>query len=172
MNWTALLEVPPGQPGSPRGNCESCGLYIWSDGSYKIPDRKGHYCTISCIECELFGHGKCRWCGYKVGSAKKFCNETCRNQSNQAKFGDGTRLLNYLARHNPSFYRHLTASTCKNCDDPLSDKRKGASFCTNRCKVAFHRKSGTNGKSRNNRNTAQWNQRVEAVKSQSRGFGH
>ena len=171
MNWTALKEVPPGESGFPRGTCESCSLYIWSEGGYKIPNRKGYYCTILCVECELFGNGNCRWCGYTVGSSKNFCTETCRNQSNQTRFGDGTRLLNYLARHNPNLYRHLTAPTCQNCDDPLSDKRKGASFCTNRCKVAFHRKSGNNGKSGNNRNTAQWNQQVGAVKSRSRGFG-
>ena len=31
MNWTALEDIAPGQPGFPRGNCESYGLYIWSE---------------------------------------------------------------------------------------------------------------------------------------------
>ena len=172
MNWTALKEVPPGEHGFSRGICESCSLYIWSEGAYQIPKHAGYYCTVLCIECGLFGHSKCRWCGYKTGSSKKFCNETCRTQSNQTKFGDGTRLLNYLARYHPVLYRQLTAKGCQNCDDPLSDKRKGASFCTNRCKVAFHRKSGNNSISVINRNTAQWNQQVGAVKNQSRGLGH
>jgi len=172
MNWTALGDIPPGESGFPRGNCESCSLYIWSDGSYKIPDRKGLYCTILCIECGLFGNGNCRWCGFVVGSAKKFCNEMCRTQSNSTKFGNGTRLLNYLARYHPALYQTLTAKGCKSCGDPMTDKREGASFCTNRCKVAFHRKSGNNGKSVNKRNTPQWNQQVGTVKSKSRGFGH
>ncbi len=167
MNWTALGDIPPGQPGFPRGNCESCGLYIWSDGSYKIPDRKGLYCTILCIECGLFGNGNCRWCGYKVGSSKKFCNEVCRNQSNQTKFGNGVRLLNYLARYHPALYQQLTAKGCENCFDPLTDKREGASFCTSRCKVAFHRKSGNNSISGNNRNTPQQNQTVTDHASKS-----
>ena len=172
MNWTALLEIPLGEHGKNRGTCESCSLYIWSEGGYKIPNRKGYFCTILCIECELFGNGNCRWCGYKVGSSKKFCNETCRTQSNSTKFGDGTRLLNYLARYHLALYRQLTARGCEECGDPITDKREDASFCTDRCKVAFHRKSGNNGNSVNNRNTPQWNQQVGEVKSQSRGFGH
>ncbi len=172
MNRNVLKDIPLGQPGIPRGNCESCGLYIWSEGGYSIPKRKGHYCTILCVECELFGNGNCRWCGYTVGSSKKFCNETCRTQSNQTKFGDGTRLLNYLAHYHPALYRQLTAKGCENCGDPMTEKREGASFCTNRCKVAFHRKSGNGSTSGNKRNTAQWNQQVGAVKSKSRGFGH
>ena len=172
MNWKAIKEVPLGEHGKNRGTCESCSLYIWSDGGYKIPNRKGHYCTILCVECELFGNGNCRWCGYVVGSSKKFCNETCRTQSNSTRFGNGTRLLNYLARYHPVLYKQLSAKSCENCFDPMTDKREGASFCTNRCKVAFHRKSGSNSISGNNRNTPQWNQQVGEAKSQSRLVGH
>ena len=167
MNLEALKVVPPGEHGFPRGTCESCSLYIWSEGAYQIPKRGGYFCTILCVECELFGNGNCRWCGRKLDTAKKFCTDNCRTQSNSTKFGDGTRLLNYLARYHPATYRELSAKSCENCGDPMTDKREDASFCTSRCKVAFHRKSGNSGKSGNSRNTPQRNQQVTAVKSKS-----
>ena len=163
MNWTALKEIPPGERGFPRGNCESCSLYIWSEGGYKVPNRKGYFCTILCIECELFGNGNCRWCGYKVGSSKKFCNETCRNQSNQTKFGDGTRLRNYLDRNHPALYRQLTAKGCEQCGDPITDKREGATFCSNRCTLRSRREAK---KAALSVSSAQKNQQVGAVKNQ------
>ena len=58
MNWETLKEVPPGEHGLPRGNCESCNLYLWSEGGYKILNCKGYYCTVLCVEVELFGNGK------------------------------------------------------------------------------------------------------------------
>ena len=167
MNLSALKEVPPGEYGFSRGTCESCGLSIWSKGAYKITGIKGYFCCVLCFECHLFGHGKCRWCGTKLDSAKKWCTDSCRNQSSSIKFGDGTRLLNYLARYHPALYRQLSAKSCENCGDPMTDKREDASFCTSRCKVAFHRKSGNSGKSGNSRNTPQRNQQVTAVKSKS-----
>jgi len=142
MNWTALKEVPPGQHGFPRGTCESCGLGIWSEGAYKITGIKGYFCTILCFECHLFGSGKCRWCGEKLGSgAQKFCSESHRKQSNETLFGNGTRLLNYLARHHPALYRQLTAKGCEQCGYPLTDKREGASFCSNRCTLRSRREA-------------------------------
>ena len=164
MNLEALKVVPPGEHGLPRGKCESCSLYIWSEGTYQIPKHGGYFCTILCIECELFGNGKCRWCGYGVGSSKKFCNETCRIQSNQTKFGDGTRLLNYLARYHPATYRELTAKGCENCGDPLTDKRQGASFCSNRCTLRSRRETR---KAALSVSSAQKNQQVGAVKNKS-----
>ncbi len=139
MNFESLKEVPPGEHGKNRGTCESCSLYIWSEGGYRIPNRKGYFCTILCAECELFGNGNCRWCGTKLDSAKKWCNDNCRSQSNQTRFGDGTRLLNYLARYHPVLYRQLTAKGCEQCGDPLTDKREGASFCSNRCTLRSRR---------------------------------
>ena len=167
MNWSTLKEVPPGEHGFPRGTCESCSLYIWSEGGYKIPNRKGHYCTILCVECELFGNGNCRWCGYKLGSSKKFCNETCRIQSNQTKFGDGTRLLNYLARYHPATYRELTAKGCEECGDPMTGKREGSRFCNDRCRKRFSATSRTLTISGNNAETPQQNQSVTDHESKS-----
>ena len=141
MNLETLKEVPPGEHGFPRGTCESCGLSIWSKGAYKITGIKGYFCCVLCFECHLFGHGKCRWCGTKLDSAKKWCTDSCRNQSSSIKFGDGTRLVNYLARYHPVLYRQLTTRGCESCGDPLTDKREGASFCSNRCTLRSRRES-------------------------------
>lgn len=160
MNWTALKEVPPGEHGFPRGNCESCGLYVWSEGAYKITGIKGYFCTILCFECHLFGNGKCRLCGTKLDSAKKWCTDSCRNQSSSIKFGDGTRLLNYLARYHPTTYRQLTAKGCEQCGDPINGKRDGSRFCNDRCRKRYLATSPTLAISGNNAETHQQNQTV------------
>ena len=161
MNWTALREIPPGEHGKNRSTCESCSLYIWSEGGYKIPNRKGYFCTILCVECELFGNGNCRWCGEKLKKgAHKFCCESHRKQSNETKFGDGTRFLNYLARYHPATYRELTAKGCENCGDPLNGKREGSRFCNDRCRKRFSATSPTLAISGNNAETPQRNQSV------------
>ena len=167
MNWKALLEVPPGERGFPRGTCKSCSLYIWSEGAHQIPKLAGYFCTIVCIECELFGNGNCRWCGYKVGSSKKFCNETCRTQSNQTRFGDGTRLLNYLARYHPALFRQLTAKGCEHCGDPLNGRRDGSRFCNDRCRKRYLATSSTLEKSGINAETHQQNESVTDPESRS-----
>ena len=157
INWSALREIPAGSRGSPRGYCESCRLYIWSDGGLKIPGVRGFYCTVVCLECHLFGSGKCRWCGDKLDSgAQKFCSESHRKQSNETRFGDGTRLLGFLARKQPGAYHllvHRGDAFCLTCNDPLDGRRDGARFCNDRCKIRYWRKSENSSKSGNNRNT-------------------
>ena len=167
MKWTALKEVPPGEHGFSRGTCESCSLYIWSEGAYQIPKRRGYFCTVLCVECELFGNGNCRWCGRKLDTARKFCTDNCRTQSNQTKFGDGTRLLNYLARYHPATYRELTAKGCEECGDPLNGKRDGSRFCTDRCRKRYLATSSTFEKSGINAETPQRNQQVTDHESKS-----
>ncbi len=169
MNWKALKEVPSGEHGFPRGNCESCGLYLWSEGAYKITGIKGYSCCVLCFECHLFGNGKCRWCGTKLDSAKKWCTDSCRNQSSSIKFGDGTRLLNYLARYHPTLYKQLTAKGCGHCGDPLTGKRQGATFCSNRCTLRSRREAR---KAALSVSSAQKNQQVGAVKSKSGVLAH
>ena len=162
VDWSVLREIPPGSRGSPRGYCDSCGLYIWSDGGLKIPGVRGFYCSALCLECSLFGPGKCRWCGDKLeSSAAKFCCESHRKQSNETRFGDGTRLLGFLSAKHPKLYQRLVSrgdAFCLTCNDPLDGKRDGARFCDDRCKVRYWRKSENSAESGNNRNMPQQNQ--------------
>jgi hypothetical protein len=150
INWEALREIPAGSRGSPRGYCESCRLYIWSDGGLKVPGVRGYYCTVVCLECQLFGSGKCRWCGDKLDSgAQKFCSESHRKQSNETRFGNGTRLLAFLARKQPGAYHRLTHrgdAFCLGCGDPLGDKRSGAQFCDDKCRKRYCGTSPTSPK--------------------------
>jgi hypothetical protein len=77
--------VPPGAPGVPRGACESCGLYLWDDGGYKIPGLDGIYCSVLCIECAIAD---------ATGETKKIPGRV---------LGDGYRLQVYL-RFLPEMY--------------------------------------------------------------------
>ena len=175
MNWTALKEVPTGEHGFPRGNCESCGIYIWSEGAYKITGNKGYFCTILCFECHLFGNGKCRWCGDKLGSgAHKFCCESHRKQSNETRFGDGSRLLSFLSAKHPKLYQRLVSqgdALCLTCNDPLDGKRNGARFCDDRCRKRYLATSlatsPTLPKTGINAETPQQNQQVTDYESRS-----
>ena len=157
VNWNAIREIPEGERGTPRGFCESCSSYIWSDGALKIPGVRGRFCSILCVEVQLFGPGRCRWCGEKLDSGgQKFCCESHRKQSNETRFGDGTRLLNYLAQRHPGLHRRLLSqgqAVCLTCDDPLNSKRADARFCSDRCKKSYQRKSATSSKSGNSRDT-------------------
>ena len=147
VDWSALREIPPGSHGTPRGYCESCGLYIWSEGGLKILGIRGLFCRVLCFECELFGPGKCRWCGEKLKGAAKFCGDACRKKSEPVKFGDGTRLLTYLSHRHPGLYQRLTshdeAAACLACGDPLGRKKSGARFCDDRCRKRYGATSWT-----------------------------
>jgi hypothetical protein len=44
MNLEILKRIPAGTEGLPRGACESCGLYLWSEGRYRVPGMKGLVC--------------------------------------------------------------------------------------------------------------------------------
>jgi len=171
MNWKALKEVPPGQPGFPRGTCESCGLSIWSEGAYKITGIKGYFCSVLCFECHLFGNGKCRLCGEKLGSgAQKFCSESHRKQSNETRFGDGVRLLSLLSAKHPKLYQRLVSredSLCLTCNDSLDSKRNGARFCDDRCRKRYLATSPTLPKTGINAETPQQNQQVTDHESRS-----
>jgi predicted nucleic acid-binding Zn ribbon protein len=156
VKWDALLEGSPGESGTPRGYCEGCGLHIWSNGAYKIPRLKGRFCSILCLECELFGPGKCRWCGEKLNASAKFCGEACRKRSEQGKFGDGTRLLEFLARWHPNLYQHLIgngSNVCLRCGAALAGKRNDARFCSESCSKAYRRTSRKSPKSGNSTDT-------------------
>ncbi len=154
VDWAALRQELPGSEGIPRGCCESCRLHLWSDGGLKIPGLRGLYCSVLCLECELFGQNKCRWCAAPLGSsARKFCDDHCRRQSDRVRFGDGTRLLKFLSHRHPRLYEELVGKrghACLNCDHSLEGKPSDARFCSDRCRKKFHRctMSGKSQKSR------------------------
>ncbi len=144
VDWSALREIPPGSHGTPRGYCESCGLFVWSDGALKIPGVRGLFCSVLCLECTLFGPGRCRWCSASLGSTtKKFCDGHCQKQSNRTRFGGGDRLLNFLGHQYPALYEQLIGRrghVCLNCNGPLDGKNAGAKFCSVACKMRLHRR--------------------------------
>ncbi len=162
VDWKSIREIPQGERGTPRGFCESCSSYIWSDGALKIPGVRGRFCSVLCVECKLFGPGLCRWCGEKLdGGGQKFCCQAHGKKSNETKFGDGTRLLGLLARNHPGLHHRLTHrgdAFCLGCGDPLGDKRSGAQFCSDKCKVRYWRKSENSAETGNNGNMPQQNQ--------------
>ncbi len=142
VDWGPLREMLPGRWGVPRGTCESCGLYLWSDGAYKIPGLAGRYCSIQCVEFELAQRSSCHWCfddsGEPAGTKRRYCNDACRKQAQSVPLGDGTRLLRFLERRHPSLYSKVienaqaavSVSTCLECRAPLNGKRVDSAFCS------------------------------------------
>jgi hypothetical protein len=127
--WSAI-EVTP----SDDSRCESCGLpgYAlrtvpgWKNGDptirpavgYKIPGVAGFCCSISCLECFVFGPGRCRSCGSKLGEEVKVYGKTeqeyrggtrycadCAGHPNASPLGDGERLKTYLRRNHPGLFK-------------------------------------------------------------------
>jgi hypothetical protein len=60
------IHVIPSFINSHEGVCDGCGLPGHISGLMSVPDIPGHYCSIGCVECHLFGPGKCRWCGFPL----------------------------------------------------------------------------------------------------------
>ena len=145
VDWSALRQELPGSEGIPRGYCESCRLFLWSDGGLKVPGLRGVYCCVLCLECELFGPGRCRWCSAPLEStAKKHCDAHCRKQSDRTRFGDGTRLLKFLSHRHPRLYEELVGKrghACLCCEISLQGKRSDSTFCSHQCQLEFRRRT-------------------------------
>ena len=158
VEWEPIRVIPPGEPGVPRGFCQSCALYIWAEGGYKIPGVRGIFCSIACVESQLFGFGHCRWCGDPLqrSTGQRFCSDVCRKKPLPKTFGGGSQLLTYLSNRHPSVYGRVMSGrgvgSCVNCNGRIQGKRNGSKYCSNACKAAYSRKSGTTGKAGNNRN--------------------
>src|SRR3989442_14288041 len=75
--------VPAGVKGHPRGCCQGCGLFIWSEGGLRIPGIRGIFCTkLECVETALFGGEHCRWCGAEMDRPytsvdSRLCSDDC-----------------------------------------------------------------------------------------------
>jgi hypothetical protein len=158
-NWRVLrIDGPSG------GHCAACGLPYWNQPAYRIPGVKGWLSSILCAESILFGVGCCRWCGEKLnGQAhQRFCSDECAKRSGEVPFGNGVRLLNWLAIHHPETYYAMTGGRpdgkCRSCGSVLpAEKRSDSQFCNSRCRMRFNRKSAllpTTPSCRNSANSA------------------
>lgn len=156
-NWQVLRADRPAS-----GECEGCGLPHWAQASaYRIPGVKGWFSSILCAEAVQFGSGRCRWCGEKLAGPahQRFCDETCATNSARVPFGNGMRLLNWLAKHQPEAYCAMTHGEengkCRCCGGVLpGSKRSDSQFCDDRCRMRFKRKSGTMATTQSPRNSA------------------
>jgi len=137
-----LRVVEPGYKNI-EGNCEGCGLPLWIFGAHRVEGLKGLYCSVLCIECELFsGHGHCRWCGVHLDSSRFFCDENCRKRAENVPFGNGGCLLRWMERNRPETYLEMSGSSlsvCRQCGHALREKREGAAFCSDSCKKKHQR---------------------------------
>src|SRR6516164_3468748 len=118
-SFEMLRHIPGGSVGSPRGSCEGCGTFTWSDGGYRVPGLPGIHCSIKCVETVLFGHERCRWCGCKMDKPhssidSRLCSPACSEKyyaqvlgDKTARLGSGERLLLWLEENRAAVYRQL-----------------------------------------------------------------
>ena len=161
-----LKHIPAGSVGSPRGNCEGCGMFIWSQGGYRVSGLPGIHCSIKCIETVLFGHERCRWCGRKMdkpyGSTdSRLCSRDCSEKyyaqvlgDKTARLGSGKRFLLWLQDNRAGVYRQVLgqgtpeSGYCQNPQCPngeggqpgnLALMRADARYCSTACRMAAQR---------------------------------
>jgi hypothetical protein len=132
--------------GTREGACSVCGLPAHLAGLMIVPGVLGHFCCIECVECRLFGPGKCRWCGFALKPNQgTFCSPKCRASNDSSPFGSGQRLAMWFCRHNPRLYAKLVGTeipsglACLNCAESLDGKRRDSLFCTVNCQHRFNR---------------------------------
>jgi hypothetical protein len=143
--------------------CDKCG----QSPAYRVRWLRGRYCSVTCIESELFGLAHCRWCGAQMGKpyygiGSRLCSEDCEENYNvhvlgdwSAELGSGARLLLWLQREQPDTYRDLMGRSAPNglCQNPackrggngqpagLAHLRVGTRFCSESCKKQSQRRS-------------------------------
>jgi hypothetical protein len=165
-SFEMLRHIPVGSVGAPRGNCEGCGMSIWSEGGYRVPGLPGIHCSIKCVETVLFGHQCCRWCGCKMDKPyssidSRLCSRDCSEKYNAqvmgdktASLGSGKRFLLWLEENRAAVYRQLLgqgtpeSGYCQNPECPngegglpgsLALLRADARYCNAVCRRAAQR---------------------------------
>ena len=140
------LHVIPSFITTHEGACSVCGLPGHLGGLMSVPGLLGHFCCIECVECRLFGPGRCRWCGFPLDrNQSAFCSEKCRTLNQTSPFGSGKRFALWLNRHHPRLYAELTGKeiptgiACLQCGDSLDSKRRDSLFCCSKCWKRFNR---------------------------------
>jgi hypothetical protein len=140
------------------GHCESCSLPL-GDNAHRLPGRAALFCSITCVEAELFGGSHCRWCG--MGMEKPYtsldsrlCSMGCAAsyrahvlEDGTAMLGSGQRLRLWLARNAP-LCAELEGRRCANprCRKDqgkypasLDHLRPGSRYCSESCKKQVQR---------------------------------
>lgn len=121
-----LRVISPAKQGEHCGPCASCGLYLWSEGGYRLPGLQGLFCSLACIECGIT---------QKTGQTKKIPG---------ALLGTGARLLAYLKTAAPEVYARLSiakreARRCLECGVTLAGKRADSRFCSDTHRKRFEK---------------------------------
>jgi hypothetical protein len=137
----------------------------WQPGRIQVPGGK-LYCSMGCIETELFGIGHCRWCGDEIEKPytsveSRLCSDDCSENywahvmgDRSASLGTGKRYLLWLQRNHPKEYREsagIKPAPEGFCSNPyctrgesgqpasLSHLRAGTRFCSAACKMRLQR---------------------------------
>jgi hypothetical protein len=138
------LHVIPSFITTREGACCVCGLPDHLGGLMSVPGVPGHFCCIECVECRLFGPGRCRWCGFRLDPDQSaFCCDQCRAQNETSRFGSGKRFAMWLSRHEPRLFADLVGNeippgiACLQCGDSLDGKRRDSRFCCSNCQKRF-----------------------------------
>jgi predicted nucleic acid-binding Zn ribbon protein len=136
-----------------HGRCESCGITLGNGiKAMRIPGLPGLYHSILCAEQGIYERG-CRFCGEKLASNSHFCSDRCASKAQACCFGDGTRLIALLAKHQPELVNTLRPAEnpaveerrCAYCQGSLSNKRRHARYCSDRCQKAHERQRASAG---------------------------
>lgn len=146
-----------------KDGCALCKS--WSCGTIEVPGGK-LYCSMGCIETDLFGKEHCRWCGKEVEKAymsveSRLCSGDCSAKyrahvagDRTAALGTGKRYMLWLQRNHPKEYREAAGIKTTSegfCSNPyctrgesgqpasLSHLRAGTRFCSDACKKQLRR---------------------------------
>jgi hypothetical protein len=146
-----------------EGSCCVCGFPGHVAGLMIIPGLPGHFCCIECVECSLFGPGRCRWCSFALAPTQSsFCCDYCRTSNESSPFGSGKRFALWLSRHEPRLFADLvgrevpTGVACLQCGDGLHGKRLDSLFCNSTCQHKFNRSRNRPAKSKEEDYLGQW----------------
>lgn len=136
-----------------------CVCRGWQQGTIQVPGGK-FYCSMVCIESDLFGQAHCHWCGAEIKKPytsieSRLCSDDCSKAyrarvmgDRSAAVGTGKRYMLWLRRNHPREYREAvgvsaTADLCQNPDCTRGDNgqasglthlRTGARFCSELCR--------------------------------------
>jgi len=131
----------------------------WQPGRIQVPGGK-FYCSMVCIESDLFGQAHCRWCGEEIKKPytsieSRLCSDSCSAfywahvmGDRTAAIGTGKRYMLWLQKNHPREYREAagvsaTSGLCQNPDctrgdngqaSSLTHLRTGARFCSELCR--------------------------------------
>jgi len=129
--------------------CASCTLPGREVKLMRLPDLPGLFCSVLCAEMAIAERG-CNWCGAKLEKAhgnQKFCSDGCKDKGEEARYGDGARLVAWLMKHAPGLLCQITeGGRCLHCGASLAGKRQGAKFCDGTCRNNYHRENPNCGR--------------------------